>query len=83
VFAWQRKAPGEDPVIIVSNFTQIPRPAYRLKVPRDGVWREAINTDAEIYGGSGMGNMGSVTATDGWISLLLPPLATLILTIGE
>ncbi len=62
------------------------RPDYEIGLPRAGTWREALNTDAEIYGGAGRGNMGAVTA-DGPPShgqavsgrVYLPPLSTVIL----
>jgi 1,4-alpha-glucan branching enzyme len=53
--------------------------SYRLPLPRDGVWREIINTDATIYGGSGLGNMGQVVAENGAALVTLPPLATIML----
>jgi 1,4-alpha-glucan branching enzyme len=81
VFAWARKAPGQPPVAIVSNFTPVPRGGYRVPLPQAGRWAEILNTDAGIYGGSGTGNMGGVTATDGErgisAELTLPPLATI------
>ena len=85
VFAWARHAGGGDPpAVIVSNFTPVPRPGYVLPMPSAGRWREIINTDAAIYGGSGMGNLGHVTASaEGFhgkparASVTLPPLATL------
>jgi 1,4-alpha-glucan branching enzyme len=79
VFAWIRKAPGEAPVVVVCNMTPQPHGTYRLPLPRDGVWREIINTDAAMYGGSGMGNMGQVVAKDGAALVTLPPLATIML----
>nr|WP_272210464.1 1,4-alpha-glucan branching protein GlgB [Marinicella sp. W31]MDC2876346.1 1,4-alpha-glucan branching protein GlgB [Marinicella sp. W31] len=84
VFAWQRKAPGEKPIIVICNFTPIPRENYQVPLPKTGAWREIVNTDAEIYGGSGKGNGGRVRAEiqgHGGISatLLLPPLATIML----
>ncbi|MDF1607868.1 1,4-alpha-glucan branching protein GlgB [Hoeflea sp. YIM 152468] len=84
VFAWARHAPGEDPVVIVSNFTPNVLNGYRLPLPIDGTWREIFNSDATIYGGSGKGNLGEVTTRqeDGRTiaELMLPPLATLMLT---
>ena len=63
---------------------QRPRHGYRMGLPRSGRWREAINTDAEAYGGSGVGNMGGVEAEPvPWhgqafsAELTLPPLAVL------
>lgn len=83
VFAWLRKAPGGNPVAVISNFTPVPRGDYRVPLPHAGRWREIINTDAADYGGSGMGNGGGVEARsgDGGISaaMLLPPLATIML----
>ncbi|MGR6433156.1 1,4-alpha-glucan branching protein GlgB [Rhizobium sp. PAMB 3174] len=83
VFAWQRKAPGEKPVVVVSNFTPVYREGYRLPLPAAGTWREIMNTDADVYGGSGKGNAGRVIAHDDngnkSASIVLPPLATIML----
>jgi 1,4-alpha-glucan branching enzyme len=51
---------------------------YRLPLPHDGEWREVLNSDAEIYGGSGKGNLGAITAKDGAAQIVLPPLATVM-----
>ncbi len=81
VFSWIRKAPGEPPVAVISNFTPVPRENYTVPLPTAGRWREVMNTDASGYGGSGMGNMGGVTAETGdggtRARLTLPPLATI------
>jgi 1,4-alpha-glucan branching enzyme len=81
---------GTAPVIALCNFTPVPRTRYRIGAPRKGRWRELINTDAAVYGGSNLGNGGSVIATDGRshgqpfsIELTLPPLATLLLRFDE
>ncbi|MDI6026580.1 1,4-alpha-glucan branching protein GlgB [Corticibacterium sp. UT-5YL-CI-8] len=84
VFAWLRSAPGENPVAVIVNFTPVPRYDYKVPLPRQGKWREIINTDAHVYGGSGMGNGGMVVAdfADGAgavAGLTLPPLATIML----
>ena len=87
VIAFLRKAPGQGaPLVVVCNFTPVPRPNFLVGVPSRGVWREILNTDAREYGGSGWGNMGSVESvpvtTQGRlesISLNLPPLATIVL----
>ena len=79
VFAWLRKAPGARPVAVISNMTPRPHEGYRLPLPRDGAWREIVNSDAAIYGGSGMGNFGMVTAQGGAAQVTLPPLATIML----
>jgi 1,4-alpha-glucan branching enzyme len=87
VFAFVRRA--RDPancVVVVSNFTPVPRYDYRLGVPVNGMWRELLNSDAEMYGGSNLGNAGLVSASEeSWsyrpysIELLVPPLSTLFL----
>jgi 1,4-alpha-glucan branching enzyme len=79
VFAWARKAPGEAPVAVIANMTPAFHEAYRLPLPHDGVWAEVLNSDALEYGGSGKGNMGSVTAAGGAAHVVLPPLATIML----
>jgi len=78
---------GKDPagtVLVVCNFTPVAHLRYRVGVPVSGVWREALNSDAEIYGGSGHGNFGRVAADpypshgrDFSLSLTLPPLGAL------
>jgi 1,4-alpha-glucan branching enzyme len=78
VFAWQRKAPDANPVVVVSNFTPVVRSGYRVPMPCDGRWKEIVNSDAPDYGGSGQGNMGGATAEGGGAILTLPPLATLM-----
>ncbi len=67
----------------VSNFAAVPHHDYRLGLPADGRWREVVNTDAETYRGSGVGNLGVVRADgDSWHGqpasavMTLPPLAT-------
>lgn len=77
VFAWLRKAPGHKPVAVVCNMTPAVHDHYRLPLPHDGAWREVLNSDAAVYGGSGRGNMGRITAHDGAALVVLPPLATL------
>jgi 1,4-alpha-glucan branching enzyme len=86
VFAWVRKAPGADPVLVISNFTPVPRENYRIPMPAAGKWVERINTDAGWYSGSNTGNHGAVTAVpvegQHWPAeavLYLPPLSTLFL----
>jgi len=78
VFAWLRRAPGQPPIAVVANMTPQLQDSYRLPLPFAGSWREVINSDAEIYGGSGKGNMGSIMAKDGAALVVLPPLATVM-----
>ena len=79
VFAWLRKAPGEPPIAVVANLTPVARAPYRIPLPRDGRWREMINSDARDYWGSGLGNLGGVEAKDGGAWVTLPPLGTIML----
>ncbi|MBV8422544.1 MAG: alpha amylase C-terminal domain-containing protein, partial [Hyphomicrobiales bacterium] len=79
----RRGAQNDPPVAIVSNFTPVPRLNYRLGLPYEGHWREALNSDSAAYGGSNMGNFGGVRAerrsSHGFpasATLTLPPLAT-------
>jgi len=71
------------PLVCVSNFSPVPQHGYVLGMPAEGMWEEVVNTDAEGYGGSGVGNMGSVMAEPGGAhgqpahaSITVPPLAT-------
>jgi len=73
-------------VVVVCNFTPVPRIGYRLGVPAGGFWRELLNSDAKEYGGSGMGNLGGVMAEKQEVhgrpyslNLTLPPLAVIFL----
>ncbi len=88
VFAFLRQgAAGDKPVLVVCNMTPVPRWNYRIGVPQAGLWREIANTDSRFYGGSDVGNSGSV-GTAGVpihgelqsLELTLPPLATIMLS---
>ncbi|MBN9510080.1 MAG: 1,4-alpha-glucan branching protein GlgB [Alphaproteobacteria bacterium] len=87
VFAYLRLGGPEDaPVLVVCNFTPVPRTGYRLGLPRAGHWREVLNSDAATYGGGNVGNGGGVDAVaegshglPASAVLTLPPLATLVL----
>jgi 1,4-alpha-glucan branching enzyme len=87
VLSFLRKSrDGARTVLVVCNFTPLPRENYRLGVPHSGYWRELLNSDAAGYGGSGIGNYGGVMARPApahgrphSINLTLPPLAALIL----
>ncbi len=77
---------GKRWVAAIFNFTPVPRTNYRIGVPVPGFYREAINSDSEVYGGSNVGNQGGVTAEPvSWMGrpyslrIALPPLAGLIL----
>lgn len=87
VVSFLRRAKDGSEVIFVGNFTPIKRECYRIGVPHGKKWREALNSDSALYGGSNCGNLGEITAEKvsfhgrPWsVSLTLPPLACLILT---
>ena len=85
--AFQRKAKNADDYLIFAlNFTPVPRLGLRLGVPEEVFYREVLNSDAWMYGGSNLGNSGGVTArAEGWagwpcsIEVTLPPLAVVVL----
>jgi 1,4-alpha-glucan branching enzyme len=87
VIAFERKGFGDaTPVIAVFNFTPVPRVGYRVGVRNEGRYRELLNSDAALYGGSNMGNMGEVYAEavpqhgrSHSLALTLPPLGALLL----
>jgi 1,4-alpha-glucan branching enzyme len=91
VFAFLRQGNDEGKVVlVVSNMTPVPRHAYGIGVPRPGYWRELLNTDAAVYGGSNMGNGGGVRTVPRHMHgeaqalfLTLPPLSTLFLSPAE
>ncbi len=82
VFAWQRKGLKEaDRCVVIVNFTPQVLEGYCVPVPFTGRWREALNSDAAIYGGSNVGNNGTVTAVMSRdipeLHIVVPPLAAL------
>jgi len=77
---------SSDSVIVVVNFTPVPRASYRVGVPQAGYYAELLNSDSATYGGSNLGNAGGVAsdpiARHGFehsIDLMVPPLACLFL----
>jgi 1,4-alpha-glucan branching enzyme len=72
-------------LVVIANLTPVPRLQYRVGLPRAGLWRELVNSDAAIYGGSNMGNSGAVMAVDKpchkqpySAEFILPPLSILV-----
>ena len=70
--------------------TPVERTGHRIGLPHPGPWVEAINTDAEIYGGGGRSNTGGILAEEmPWMgqpfsaAMTLPPLSTLIFRLGR
>jgi len=85
VLSYQRRV-GDDLVVVVLNFTPVPRPGYRLGIPRAGNYRERLNSDSRYFGGTNLGNEGMVVAEPTpsmghpWsLNLTLPPLAGIVL----
>ena len=71
---------------MIANFTPVPRPAYRVGVPESGWYRELLNSDSGIYGGSNMGNSGGAMSghvrAHGYeqsLTLTVPPLGFVML----
>src|SRR5579859_1209361 len=79
-----------DPLVIVCNFTPVPRYEYRVGVPSLSRYEEILNSDAGVYGGGNLGNLGGVDASpvpmhghEQSIALTLPPLSTVIFQAGK
>ncbi|HEX6935800.1 MAG TPA: 1,4-alpha-glucan branching protein GlgB [Actinomycetes bacterium] len=83
VFSFLRWGDDGSVVACVANFAAVPHEGYRVGLPRTGRWDEVLNTDADAYVGSGVGNLGGVDAgPEGWhgqpasTTLRVPPLGT-------
>ncbi|WP_222842913.1 1,4-alpha-glucan branching protein GlgB [Bowdeniella nasicola] len=83
----RRSADGEDVIACIINFAGTPHENYRIGLPQGGDWLELLNTDSELYGGSGVGNLGRVSAEEiPWdgrehsVRLRIPPLGALWLS---
>ena len=79
-----RPGASESALACVANFSAVPHYDYKIGLPSAGAWAEVVNTDADVYGGSGVGNMGSVlAAAASWhgrpasATITIPPLAVL------
>ena len=90
VLSFLRKDAEGRPILVVINFTPLPRSGYRVGVPSAGYWKEVLNSDATLYGGSGAGNLGGVESVPipahgryHSVSLNLPPLGALVLSRAE
>ncbi|MEX1137962.1 MAG: 1,4-alpha-glucan branching protein GlgB [Bacteroidota bacterium] len=77
---------GKENILVVCNFTPVPRPQYIVGVPNGGFWKEILNSDAGPYGGTGHGNFGGIEASavphhgkSHSLSLVLPPLGVIFL----
>ena len=85
VVSFLRRAPGQDPALVVWNLTPVTRCPYRIGVPEAGRWREVFNSDEERFGGTGAAN-GAVDSDDvevvgrpASLDLTLPPLGVAVL----
>lgn len=86
VLAFTRHASEAPPTLCLFNMTPVPRQHYRVGVPSGGFWRELLNSDSALYGGSNLGNDGGVMASSMGVhghshslELILPPLSALFL----
>ena len=84
ILCYRRKSNDED-LIIILNFTPVPRTAYRIGVPKSGIYYEIFNSDSHFYDGSNLGNGQVISDPQPWMGmehsviLTLPPLAGIIL----
>ena len=91
IYAYLRQGDVDDPpVVVVCNFAPLVRQEYRLGVPRPGFYAERLNTDAEIYCGSNVGNIGGAyTQAKPWLGqpysmvIAVPPLATVVFELSN
>ncbi len=90
VFAFERRSKDDERVIVVSNFTPVPRENYRIGVNVAGTYEEILNTDAESYKGSNVRNEGDIVTEEveshskaQSIVITVPPLATVYLKLKE
>jgi 1,4-alpha-glucan branching enzyme len=86
VVSFQRRDGAGGHLVVILNLTPVPRRGYRIGLPGPGRYREAVNTDAAVYGGSNLGNGGAVRAEPVAMHglshsapFVLPPLAAVIL----
>ena len=86
VLSFVRQNPEQtSELVVILNLTPVPRYRYRVGLPRAGRWREKLNSDAAIYGGSNLGNLGVVRSeAQGWqnqpcsAEFTLPPLSAIV-----
>jgi 1,4-alpha-glucan branching enzyme len=89
ILSWLRWGKDGSFVVVVFNFTPVPQTAYRLGVPEAGTYVELLNTDSAYYGGSNLGNGGTLPAVAGeWMGrpanlcVTIPPLGAVVLRLG-
>jgi 1,4-alpha-glucan branching enzyme len=86
IFSFCRFARNGETILVVLNFTPVPQYDYRVGVPHAGKFVELLNSDAEIYGGSNIGNLGDIAVQDesqhgrpNSVVVNVPPLGMLVL----
>ncbi len=89
ILAYARYAPDAPPVLIAANFTPVVREGYRIGAPRAGYYAEILNSDAEIYGGTGVGNRGGMhtdpvgsNGHDQSLVITVPPLGVVVFVLS-
>jgi 1,4-alpha-glucan branching enzyme len=90
VISYLRRAKDGTFVLVILNFTPVPRSAYRIGVPASGIYREIFNSDSTYYGGSNLGNLGNIASVPmPWmgfsdsIAITLPPLAGVVFCLQQ
>ncbi|GAA1913415.1 1,4-alpha-glucan branching protein GlgB [Microbacterium aoyamense] len=75
VIAFSRRDWHGNAVVVICNFSGVPIDRYEIDLGESGEWREVLNSDAQAFGGSGVGNHGAVHADDnGRATMIVPPL---------
>ena len=90
VFSFLRHGDDGSSLACIANFAALPHEGYRVGLPRPGTWDEVLNTDADAYSGSGVGNLGAIeAAAEPWhgqpasATLRVPPLGTVWLRLSD
>src|SRR5690606_18466254 len=89
IYTFFRTSRGQQSIVVVANFTPTPHTHYRVGVPESGRYVEILNSDAEVYGGSNLGNLGSLTTQNQEshgrpfsLEVNIPPLAIMMFTLA-
>ena len=90
VISYIRRAKDDSFVLVVLNFTPVPRHGYRIGVPVAGIYHELFNSDSIYYGGSNVGNLGNIASVPApWMgfnhsmAITLPPLAGIVFSLNQ
>ena len=84
ILAFVRWDEARKPLVCITNFSPVPQEWYSMPFPASGIWREVINTDAVLFGGSGISNAEVIARADtgNQVTLRVPPLATIWLQLS-